>query len=179
MKRLTAILLALTLVLAFAACGQTTPAESAASGAAEAPSAQTAAAPAEPETAEQSAEEAAELASALEEYIEYLAEHPHIALFVDNMLKYEVYRQPVGESNEINVQLTGHTDYESSLDNMGCIITVFNHNEITEESTEAAPEAESEDAEPEEAEPEDAEPGEAVTEEAPEETDDQETNAEA
>ena len=110
----------------------------------------------------------------LEEYIEYLAEHPHIALFVDDMLKYEVYRQPVGESNEINVQLTGHTDYESSLDNMGCIITVFNHNEITEESTEAAPEAESDEDEPGE-----AEPDEAVTEEAPEETDDQETNAEA
>ncbi len=106
----------------------------------------------------------------LEEYIEYLAEHPHIALFVDDMLKYEVYRQPVGENNEINLQLTGNADYESSLDNMGCVITVFNHDEITEETTEAVPEAAPE----------------AVTdgaEEAPEgvveETDDQETNAEA
>ena len=106
----------------------------------------------------------------LEEYIEYLAEHPHIALFVDDRLKYEVYRQPVGEDNEINLQLTGNADYESSLDNMGCVITVFNHDEITEETTEAVPEAAPE----------------AVTdgaEEAPEgvveETDDQETNAEA
>ena len=76
MKRLTAILLALTLVLAFAACGQTTPAESTASGAAEAPSAQTAEAPAEPEATEQSAEEAAEPASALEEALPEEPEQP-------------------------------------------------------------------------------------------------------
>ena len=64
----------------------------------------------------------------LEEYIEYLEEHPHIALFVDGVLKYEVYRQPVGEADPINVQLTRNsTSHESSLDNMGAVITVFNY----------------------------------------------------
>ena len=62
----------------------------------------------------------------LEEYIEYLVEHPHVALYVDNELLYEVYRQPVGEAESIDVQLTHNAkSWESSLDNMGSIITVF------------------------------------------------------
>lgn len=64
----------------------------------------------------------------LEEYIEYLEEHPHIALFENGVLKYEVYRQPVGDAENINVQLTANArSHESSLDNMGAVITVFNH----------------------------------------------------
>ena len=66
----------------------------------------------------------------LEEYIEYLEEHPHIALFENGMLKYEVYRQQVGEADPINVQLTRTaSDYVSSLDNMGAVITVFSHDQ--------------------------------------------------
>ena len=64
----------------------------------------------------------------LEEYIEYLVEHPHIALYVDDDLKYEVYRQPVGSAETIDVQLTHNAgSWESSLDNMGSVITVFNY----------------------------------------------------
>ena len=64
----------------------------------------------------------------LEEYIEYLEEHPHIALYVDDKLMYEVYRQPVGDAETINVQLTHNAkSHESSLDNMGAVITVFNY----------------------------------------------------
>ena len=65
----------------------------------------------------------------MEEYIEYLEEHPHIALYVDDQLKYEVYRQPIDESAQtIDVQLTHNAaSYESSLDNMGAVITVFNY----------------------------------------------------
>ena len=64
----------------------------------------------------------------LEEYIEYLEEHPHVALFVDGVLKYEVYRQPVGDDEEINVQLTHNAkNWSSSLDNMGAVITVFEY----------------------------------------------------
>ena len=64
----------------------------------------------------------------MEEYIEYLEEHPHVALFVDGVLKYEVYRQPVGDAESINVQLTGNArSYTASLDNMGAVITVFNY----------------------------------------------------
>ncbi len=64
----------------------------------------------------------------LEEYIEYLMEHPHIAVFEDGALRYEIYRQTVGESDPIELQLTGKTvNYDSSLDNMGGVITVFSY----------------------------------------------------
>ena len=64
----------------------------------------------------------------LEEYIEYLEEHPHIAVYENNELKYEIYRQYVGDSNPINLQLTGNArSYTASLDNMGAVITVFGY----------------------------------------------------
>jgi len=64
----------------------------------------------------------------LEEYIEYLEEHPHIALFEDGVLKYEIYRQPVGDASAFDVQLTRNaSSWETSLDNMGAIVTVFEY----------------------------------------------------
>ena len=64
----------------------------------------------------------------LEEYIEYLQEHPHIALFEDGVLKYEIYRQYVGDADTFNIQLTRNArSYISSLDNMGAVITVFEY----------------------------------------------------
>ena len=66
----------------------------------------------------------------LEEYIEYLEEHPHIALYVNDKLQYEVYRQVVGDAEEFDIQKTNTTVWESSLDNMGGIITVFDNTEI-------------------------------------------------
>ncbi len=64
----------------------------------------------------------------MEEYIEYLEEHPHIALFEDGVLKYEVYRQYVGDIGYADIQLTRNArGYTSSLDNMGAVITVFEY----------------------------------------------------
>ncbi len=64
----------------------------------------------------------------MEEYIEYLEEHPHLALFEDGVLKYEIYRQYVGESGSFNVQLTRNArSHTTSMDNMGGIITVFEY----------------------------------------------------
>ena len=64
----------------------------------------------------------------LEEYIQYLEEHPHVALFEDGQLKYEIYRQYVGEAASFDVQVTGRArSYVSSLDNMGGVITVFEY----------------------------------------------------
>ena len=64
----------------------------------------------------------------LEEYIEYLQEHPHIAVFEDGVLKYEIYRQYVGNADSFNVQLTRNArSYTSSLDNMGAVVTVFEY----------------------------------------------------
>ena len=62
----------------------------------------------------------------MEEYIEYQQEHPHIAVFENGVLKYEIYRQYVGDAQTFNVQLTRNArTYTSSLDNMGAVITVF------------------------------------------------------
>lgn len=64
----------------------------------------------------------------LEEYIEYLMEHPHIAVFEDGTLRYEIYRQTVGDADPIQLELTGKTaNYDASLDNMGGVITVFTY----------------------------------------------------
>ena len=64
----------------------------------------------------------------MEEYIEYLEEHPHIALFEDGVLKYEIYRQYVGDASYVDVQLTRNArKHYSSLDNMGGVITVFEY----------------------------------------------------
>ncbi len=66
----------------------------------------------------------------MEEYIEYLEEHPHIALYVNDKLQYEVYRQIVGDEEEFDIQLNSTSNWESSLDNMGGIITVFDNTHI-------------------------------------------------
>ena len=61
----------------------------------------------------------------LEEYIEYLQEHPHIVVYENGSRKYEIYRQFVGDANEFDVLLTPSASHVSSLDNMGAVITVF------------------------------------------------------
>ena len=64
----------------------------------------------------------------MEEYIEFLQEHPHIALFENDKLKYEIYRQYVGDASTFDVQLTRNArSWTSSLDNMGAVITVFEY----------------------------------------------------
>ncbi len=64
----------------------------------------------------------------LEEYIEYLQEHPHIAVFEDGALRYEIVRQYVGDADSFQVQITNKArSYTASLDNMDCVITVFEY----------------------------------------------------
>ena len=65
----------------------------------------------------------------LEEYVEYLQEHPHIAVFENGVKKYEITRQEVGDdvasfSVDIN-RLTNN--YTMSLDNFGGLITVYEY----------------------------------------------------
>ena len=60
----------------------------------------------------------------LEEYIEYLHAHPHLALFEDGVLKYEVYCQYVGNDDSFYI-LENSRQHVSSLDNMGYVVTVY------------------------------------------------------
>lgn len=70
-----------------------------------------------------------ELDLCLEEYIEYLMAHPHIAVFENGSLKYEIVRQQVGDDvNPITVSVTQKTrNYTMSLDNMGGLVTVYEY----------------------------------------------------
>lgn len=66
----------------------------------------------------------------LEEYIEYLMEHRHIAVFENGVLKYEIYREYVGDTSEIQVSYSGSPNvvrHTTSLDNMGYAITVMEY----------------------------------------------------
>ena len=64
----------------------------------------------------------------LEEYLEYLQEHPHIAVFENVVLRYEIYRQVVGDAETFALAVNTRVgNRESSLDNMGGVVTVFSH----------------------------------------------------
>lgn len=65
----------------------------------------------------------------LEEYIEYLMEHPHLAVFEDGVKKYEITRQQVGDdvatfAVDINRVTSNYTMY---MDNMGGVVTVYSY----------------------------------------------------
>ncbi len=65
----------------------------------------------------------------LEEYIEFLQNHPHVAVFENGQKRYEITRQQVGDdvasfSVEINRMTNNYTMY---LDNMGGVITVYTY----------------------------------------------------
>ena len=58
----------------------------------------------------------------LEEYIEYLIAHPHIAVYQDGILKYEIYRVS-GGNTDTTIQLPANArDYLASTDNMGSLV---------------------------------------------------------
>ena len=60
----------------------------------------------------------------LEEYIDYLIAHPHLAVYQDGVLKYEIYRVKGGNENTTVSLPANATDYMASTDNMGGIIVV-------------------------------------------------------
>ena len=64
----------------------------------------------------------------MEEYIEYLVKHPHIALYENGVLKYEVVRQDYngGASAEAEVARSAK-DYTVSMDNMGGVIVCMSY----------------------------------------------------
>ncbi len=66
----------------------------------------------------------------LEEYIEYLMEHPHIALFENGVLRYEINRQYVGDAEAFQVEVVGNGNVKkitTSMDNMSYLVNVFEY----------------------------------------------------
>lgn len=60
----------------------------------------------------------------MEEYIEYLMDHPHIALYEEGVMKYEIVRMNIGNtSGDVTVEIARSArDYSVSYDNMGGVI---------------------------------------------------------
>ena len=65
----------------------------------------------------------------LEEYIEYLQEHTHLAVFENGVKKYEITYQIVGDDvDSFTVDINRLTDnYVMYLDNMGGVVTVYTY----------------------------------------------------
>lgn len=63
----------------------------------------------------------------LEEYIEYLMDHPHIAVYEDGVMRYEIVRQEVGSAEVFDVYLHAGGLWMGSLDNMGGVIIVYEY----------------------------------------------------
>ena len=57
----------------------------------------------------------------LEEFIEYVRDHPHLAVYQDGELKYEIYR--MGDTGgSVNVRVPYGAQVDASIDNMGGVI---------------------------------------------------------
>ena len=66
----------------------------------------------------------------LEEYVEFLMEHPHITIYQDGALKYEVYRIEASDT-ETSFSLpvpNPASAFQASLDNMGGIVLAYTYN---------------------------------------------------
>lgn len=63
----------------------------------------------------------------LEEYIEYLIQHPHLAVYENGTLKYEIFRKQVsGNEAAVDIQVPlAATAWLASLDNMGGVVTAY------------------------------------------------------
>lgn len=64
----------------------------------------------------------------LEEYIEFLMEHPHISVYENGALKYEIYRIPVTAEPSFNLPVPNPArTYQASFDNMGGIVMAYSY----------------------------------------------------
>ncbi len=62
----------------------------------------------------------------LEEYVEYLIEHPHLAVFENGKIKYEIFRRQVGDDATVAIEVPlAASSHLPSLDNMGGVVTAF------------------------------------------------------
>lgn len=65
----------------------------------------------------------------LEEYIEFLEDHPHICIYEDGGLKYEIFRISAGEAQPTyDVPVTNPSiDFQASLDNIGGLVMAYTY----------------------------------------------------
>ncbi len=63
----------------------------------------------------------------LEEYIDYLVSHPHILVYLDGALKYEIYRIPETGAEQAHDIPANAADFFVSTDNMGGLVCAISY----------------------------------------------------
>ena len=64
----------------------------------------------------------------LEEYIEFLVDHPHISVYENDVLRYEIVRINVNDQAAYDLPITNvSSSYLASVDNMGAIVMAYNY----------------------------------------------------
>ena len=64
----------------------------------------------------------------LEEYIEFLMKHPHVSIYENGSLRYEIYRIPETAEPSFNLPVPNPArNYQVSFDNMGGIVMAYSY----------------------------------------------------
>ncbi len=64
----------------------------------------------------------------LEEYVEFLIAHPHVCIYQDGALKYEVYRVAAEDAETYDMPVPNPASgYSASLDNMGGVVMAYTY----------------------------------------------------
>jgi hypothetical protein len=64
----------------------------------------------------------------LEEYVEFLVDHPHICLYEDGALRYEVYRITAEDAATYELPVPNPASgYTASLDNLGGVVMAYTY----------------------------------------------------
>lgn len=64
----------------------------------------------------------------LEEYIEFLIDHPHISIYENDVLRYEIVRINVNDQTAYDLPITSlSSEYAASIDNMGAVVMAYTY----------------------------------------------------
>ncbi len=64
----------------------------------------------------------------LEEYVEFLMDHPHISIYENDVLRYEIVRINVNDQTAYDLPITNmSSSYLASIDNMGAIVMAYSY----------------------------------------------------
>ena len=65
----------------------------------------------------------------LEEYLEFLISHPHITVYEDGALRYEIYRISGADGDSFTLPVPNPaSSYQASLDNLGGVVLAYTYN---------------------------------------------------
>ncbi len=64
----------------------------------------------------------------MEEYVEFLVAHPHICIYEDGALRYEVYRINAEDAASYDLPVPNPASaYTASLDNLGGVVMAYTY----------------------------------------------------